>query len=176
MYTEDERFYSHDGVDFKRTFASFVNVFIPIYGGRQIGGSTITQQTIKNITGDDSRDSIHGIERKIREIFRSINVEKTYTKEDILQSYLNLVPLTTQEYDIIGVQAAANFYFGKDVKDLNLAEAASLAGMTSWPAANNPYDNMKTTSSDRSIRWIICSITVQFLSRNITKPSTMSLK
>ncbi len=98
----------------KRTFASFVNVFIPIYGGRQIGGSTITQQTIKNITGDDSRDSIHGIERKIREIFRSINVEKTYTKEDILQSYLNLVPLTTQEYDIIGVQAAANFYFGKD--------------------------------------------------------------
>lgn len=143
VYTEDERFYSHDGVDFKRTFASFVNVFIPIYGGRQIGGSTITQQTIKNITGDDSRDSIHGIERKIREIFRSINVEKTYTKEDILQSYLNLVPLTTQEYDIIGVQAAANFYFGKDVKDLNLAEAASLAGMTSWPAANNPYDNMK---------------------------------
>ena len=70
-------------------------------------------------------------------------MEKTYTKEDILQSYLNLVPLTTQEYDIIGVQAAANFYFGKDVKDLNLAEAASLAGMTSWPAANNPYDNMK---------------------------------
>ena len=48
--------------------------------------------------------------------------------------------------DIIGVQAVANFYFGKDVKDLNLAEAASLAGMTSWPAANNPYDNMKTTS------------------------------
>lgn len=139
--TEDERFYSHDGVDFKRTFAAFVNVFIPIYGDRQVGGSTITQQTIKNITGDDSRDSIKGIERKIREIFRSINVEKTYAKEDILQSYLNLVPLTTQEYDIIGVQAAANFYFGKDVSELDLAESASLAGMTSAPAANNPYDS-----------------------------------
>lgn len=143
VYTEDERFYSHDGVDFKRTFASFINVFIPIYGDRKVGGSTITQQTIKNITGDDSRDSIEGIERKIREIFRSINVEKTYTKEDILQSYLNLVPLTTQQYDIIGVQAAANFYFGKDVSELNLAEAASLAGMTSAPAANNPYDSIE---------------------------------
>ncbi|MBR1422459.1 MAG: penicillin-binding protein [Ruminococcus sp.] len=143
VYTEDERFYSHDGVDFKRTFAAFVNVFVPIYGDRQIGGSTITQQTIKQITGDDSRDSIKGMERKIREIFRSINVEKTYTKEDILQSYLNIVPLGTQDYDIIGVQAAANFYFGKDISELDLAEAASLAGMTSSPAWNNPYDSIE---------------------------------
>lgn len=143
VYTEDERFYSHDGVDFKRTFAAFVNVFIPIYGGRQIGGSTITQQTIKLITGDDDRDSIKGMERKIREIFRSINVEKTYTKEDILQSYLNIVPMNTQEYDIVGVQAAANYYFGKDVSELDLAEAASLAGMTNMPGLNNPYDNPK---------------------------------
>ncbi|MBQ6633862.1 MAG: transglycosylase domain-containing protein [Ruminococcus sp.] len=149
VYTEDERFYSHDGVDFKRTFAAFVNVFIPIYGGRQIGGSTITQQTIKLITGDDSRDSIKGMERKIREIFRSINVEKTYTKEDILQSYLNIVPMNTQKYDIVGVQAAANFYFGKDVSELDLAEAASLAGMTNMPGLNNPYDNPKGNKERR---------------------------
>lgn len=90
VYTEDERFYSHDGVDFKRTFASFVNVFIPIYGGRQIGGSTITQQTIKNITGDDSRDSIHGIERKIREIFRSINVERPTQRKISSKAILTL--------------------------------------------------------------------------------------
>ncbi|WP_294408786.1 transglycosylase domain-containing protein [uncultured Ruminococcus sp.] len=139
VYTEDERFYSHDGVDFKRTFAAFVNVFLP--GDRVFGGSTITQQTIKQLTGEDARNGIAGVERKIREIFRSINVEKTYTKEDIIQSYLNVVPLGTMQQDIVGVQAAANYYFGKDVSDLDLAECASLAGMTSSPAYNNPVDD-----------------------------------
>lgn len=139
VYTEDERFYSHDGVDFKRTFAAFVNVFLP--GDRVFGGSTITQQTIKQLTGEDARNGIAGVERKIREIFRSISVEKTYTKEDIIQSYLNVVPLGTMQQDIVGVQAAANYYFGKDVSDLDLAECASLAGMTSSPAYNNPVDD-----------------------------------
>lgn len=139
VYTEDERFYSHDGVDFKRTFAAFVNVFLPT--DRKFGGSTITQQTIKNLTDDDARDGVAGIERKIREIFRSINVEKTYTKEDIIQSYLNVVPLGTWTEDIKGVQAAANYYFGKDVSDLDLAESACLAGMTNAPASNNPVDD-----------------------------------
>lgn len=141
VYTEDERFYSHDGVDFKRTFGAFLNIFVPIYGSKQ-GGSTITQQTIKNITGDKDADGMKGVERKIREIFRTINVEKTYTKEDILQSYLNIIPLGTQRDDIIGIQAAANFFFGKDVSKLSLAEAASLAGMTTAPAAYNPVDNL----------------------------------
>lgn len=139
VYSEDERFYQHDGVDFKRTIGAFVNIFLPIYPNRQ-GGSTITQQTIKNVTGDDDAQGIKGIERKIREIFRTINVERVNRKEDILQCYLNVIPLGTKKYDIIGVQAAANFYFGKDVKDLDLAEAASLAGMTNAPAANNPFD------------------------------------
>lgn len=74
-----------------------------------------------------------GVERKIREIFRAINVEKTYTKEEILQCYLNIIPLGDGQQDIIGVQAAANYYFGKDVSELSLAEAASLAGMTTAP-------------------------------------------
>ncbi len=139
VYSEDERFYQHDGVDFKRTIGAFVNIFLPIYPNRQ-GGSTITQQTIKNVTGDDDAQGIKGIERKIREIFRTINVERVNRKEDILQCYLNVIPLGTKQYDIIGVQAAANFYFGKDVKDLDLAEAASLAGMTNAPAAKNPFD------------------------------------
>lgn len=139
VYTEDERFYSHDGVDFKRTFGAFVNIFIPIYGTRQ-GGSTITQQTIKNVTGDNDADGIKAVERKIREIFRTVNVEKTYTKDDILQSYLNIVPMGTKSHEIIGVQAAANFYFGKDVSKLNLAESACLAGMTTSPAYWNPVD------------------------------------
>ncbi len=137
VYTEDERFYSHDGVDFKRTFAAIIRTLT----GITQGGSTITQQTIKNITGDDEVSGTAGVERKIREIFRAINVEKTYTKEDILQCYLNIISLNTWEHDIIGVQAAANFYFGKDVSELSLAEAAVLAGMTTSPANYNPYDN-----------------------------------
>ncbi|WP_124101077.1 transglycosylase domain-containing protein [Ruminococcus sp. Marseille-P6503] len=137
VYTEDERFYSHDGVDFKRTFAAIIRTLT----GMHQGGSTITQQTIKNVTGDNEAYGTAGVERKIREIFRAINVEKTYTKEDILQSYLNIISLNTWEHDIIGVQAAANFYFSKDVSELTLAEAAVLAGMTTSPANYNPYDN-----------------------------------
>ncbi len=137
VYTEDERFYSHDGVDFKRTFAAIIRTLT----GIKQGGSTITQQTIKNVTGDDEATGTAGVERKIREIFRAINVEKTYTKEDILQSYLNIISLNTWEHDIIGVQAASNFYFSKDVSELTLAEAAVLAGMTTSPANYNPYDN-----------------------------------
>ena len=147
VYTEDERFYSHDGVDFKSTFAAFVKIFLPNNSKR--GGSTITQQTIKNLTGDDATEGVQGIERKIREVFRAINVEKTYTKDVILESYLNIVPQGTQKYDIIGVQAAANFYFGKDVSELDLAEAACLAGMNNAPAWNNPIDNIDNNNIRR---------------------------
>ena len=147
VYTEDERFYAHDGVDFKSTFAAFVNIFLP--NGRRRGGSTITQQTIKNLTGDNADQGVQGIERKIREVFRAINVEKTYTKDDILQSYLNVIPQGTSDYDIIGIQAAANFYFGKDVSELDLAEAACLAGLNNAPAANNPIDSIENNDIRR---------------------------
>ena len=135
--SEDERFNMHDGVDFKRTFASFANLLLHFYDTRQ-GGSTITQQTIKNITGDSATDGSEGIARKIREIFRSINVEKAYTKQEILEAYLNIVPLGN---NVAGVQAAANFYFGKDVSELSIKEAASLAAITPSPVDYNPYDN-----------------------------------
>ena len=134
---EDERFRDHDGVDFKRTLSSIVYTLL----GNQQGGSTITQQTIKNITGDNVASGAEGVERKIREIFRAINVEKTYTKEEILQSYLNIIPLGDGQQDIIGIQAAANYYFSKDVSELTLAEAASLAGMTKAPTTYNPHTN-----------------------------------
>ena len=147
VYTEDERFYSHDGVDFKSTFAAFVNIFLP--NNRTRGGSTITQQTIKNLTGDAATEGVPGIERKIREVFRAINVEKTYTKDVILESYLNIVPQGTQKEDIIGIQAAANFYFGKDVSELDLAEAACLAGLNNAPAYNNPIDNIDNNNIRR---------------------------
>ena len=140
--TEDERFLSHDGVDFKRTLASFINIFVPLYDERS-GGSTITQQTIKNVTGDDARDGTEGAERKIREIFRAMNVERTYSKEDILECYLNIISFATWDYDIRGVQAAANYYFGKDVSQLNLGECASLAAMIKAPAELNPINDKK---------------------------------
>lgn len=137
VYTEDERFYSHDGVDFKRTFVAIVQTLL----GSQQGGSTITQQTIKNITDDNAALGTEGIERKIREIFRAINVEKVYNKDDILEAYLNVIEFGTSVNEIIGIQAAANFYFCKDVSDLTLAEAASLAGMVKAPANYNPLEN-----------------------------------
>lgn len=141
VYSEDERFYSHDGVDFKRTFAAFANMILHFYDS-EFGGSTITQQTIKNITGDDDTQGGAGITRKIREITRSINVEKTYTKDEILECYLNIISLNTNYYNIRGVQAAANFYFSKDVSELTLGEAASLAAITKNPSWRNPYDHL----------------------------------
>lgn len=135
--TEDAHFQTHDGVDFKRTMAAFINVFIPIYDSNQ-GGSTITQQVIKNITGDDAQLGGEGYARKIREIFRAINLEKTATKNDILEAYLNIIPLGN---NVCGVQAAANYYFSKDVADLSVKEAASLAAITRAPTVYNPvYD------------------------------------
>ena len=141
---EDERFMEHDGVDFKRTFSSIVYTLL----GNTQGGSTITMQTIKNLTGEDSRSGTKGIERKIKEIFRAINVEKKYTKEDILQCYLNIIGLGDGWQDIVGVQAAANYYFGKDITQLDLAEAASLAAITNNPSYYNPYNNFGKTALD----------------------------
>lgn len=148
VYSEDERFYSHDGVDFKRTFAAFANMILHFYDS-EFGGSTITQQTIKNITGDDAQGNA-GITRKIREITRSINIEKTYTKDEILETYLNIISLNTNWYNIRGVQAAANFYFSKDVADLTLGEAASLAAITKNPSKRNPYDHLENNYERRA--------------------------
>ncbi|SDA27834.1 penicillin-binding protein 1A [Ruminococcus sp. YE71] len=134
---EDERFYTHDGVDFKRTLASIIKTLL----GAKQGGSTITQQTIKNITKDNSADGAEGVERKIREIFRAINVEKVYTKDDILEAYVNVVEFGTSQKEIIGVEQAANYYFCKDVSELNYAEAASLAAMLKAPADLNPLEH-----------------------------------
>lgn len=132
---EDERFYDHEGVDFKRTFGAFVNEMLgmfgmSLYGGRQ-GGSTITQQLVKNVTQDDDPD----FTRKIREIFRAMNLEEYYTKDDILEAYLNYIGFGGNTY---GVQAASQRYFGKDVWDISLAQAASLAAIPKDPNVLNP--------------------------------------
>ena len=135
VYSEDERFNSHDGVDFYGIAVAAMEI---VTGQSRRGASTITQQTIKNITGDDDVDGIAGYERKIREIYRAVQLEKEYSKDDILEAYLNLVPLNNNIY---GVQAAANYYFNKDVSELSLAEATTIAAITKSPTANDPINH-----------------------------------
>ena len=128
---EDKRFYEHDGVDWIRTVAVLVK---PEYEGQ--GGSTITQQLIKNLTDQKEVTYI----RKFNEILRALNFEKYYSKKDILEAYLNTVYLGAGCY---GVKTAAETYFGKEAKDLNLAECAMLAGITQAPYSYSPYVSME---------------------------------
>jgi len=131
---EDKRFWTHDGVDWRRTIGAFIGMFLPVEGTTTGGGSTITQQLIKNITGDNE----YRVERKVREIFRALDLSKNYSREEILEAYLNLVPLGNGTN---GIQAAANYYFGKDAKDLTLEESAAIVGITKFPGLYNPYRN-----------------------------------
>lgn len=126
---EDERFWQHQGVDWYRTAGAFVNMFISMRN--DFGGSTITQQLVKNMTQYDDVT----VSRKIQEIFTALDVERNYKKEEILEHYLNLIFFGNGCY---GVQAAAKFYFDKDVSELTLAECASLAGITNNPSLYSP--------------------------------------
>ena len=130
---EDKRFYTHYGVDWKRTFGSLVNVFIPIYSSKQ-GGSTITQQLVKNLTDDRDTSAM----RKVREIMRARYLEDNYSKDTIIECYLNTIPMGHGTY---GVEVAANYYFGKSVNELTLLECASLASITKGPSIYSPDDN-----------------------------------
>ncbi len=141
---EDERYFDHNGVDWKRTTGAFVNYlpFVELYSSEQ-GGSTITQQLIKNITEDKSRSAL----RKIREIFRALLVEKQLDKKQIMEAYLNTIALGN---GICGVQVAANYYFNKHVKDLTLNECAALAAITKNPSAYNPIAHPKANKKRRN--------------------------
>lgn len=143
--TEDQRFYSHKGVDWKRTFSSFVNLFIPIYSTRQ-GGSTITQQLVNNLSAAGKNSSDYA--RKIQEIIDALALEKKYSKEQILESYLNTINLNEGCY---GVETAAQNYFGKDVQNLDLAECAALAAMPKAPATYDPRNHPEENAKRRKI-------------------------
>ncbi len=138
---EDQRFESHYGVDWKRTTGAVINEFIPIYSSRQ-GGSTITQQLVKNLTGDDDKTKM----RKVREIMRARYLESKYTKEVILECYLNTIAMGHGTY---GVQAAANYYFDKNVNELTLAECATLAAIPKSPTNYAPDVNPKQNEKRR---------------------------
>ena len=128
---EDERFWKHSGVDWKRTFGAVLRF---AGGNDSYGGSTITQQLIKNITKEDETT----IQRKVREIFRALSLTKKHSREEILEMYLNTINLSRNNY---GVQAAANYYFGKDVSELDLVECAALAAIPKSPTKYDPVRN-----------------------------------
>lgn len=133
--TEDKRFYEHKGVDWRRTVYALAADVLHLSGKGQ-GGSTITQQLIKNLTQDDEQTW----ERKLREIFRALSLEEKYTKIDIIESYLNCIWFDGMTY---GVGAASQYYFGKEAKDLDIAEAAILAGMIRNPYYRSPYNDLE---------------------------------
>ena len=140
---EDENFYTHPGFSFKRTVLAAINeVFRKLTGsyltGSQLGASTIEQQLIKNITGEDESSGIEGYARKVKEIFRAIALDNRFSKEEILEAYLNTIGLTG---NTAGVEAGANQYFGKSAADVTIAEAASIAAITKNPSRFIPYTN-----------------------------------
>ncbi len=148
VYTEDERFYEHAGVDWKRTFTAFLNEILNFLGSRQ-GGSTITQQLVRNVTQDDDVNW----DRKMREIFRSAQLEKYCTKTDILEAYLNYIGFGGSAS---GIQAASLKYFGKDVSELTIAEGACLAAIPKSPETLNPFaDPEGNLARQKTVLWLM---------------------
>ena len=109
-----------------------------VKGESEYGGSTITQQLVKNITNDNESTGIEGIKRKIREWQRACQVERMLSKEEILELYLNI--LFVGSNNLHGVELGAEYYFNKSAKDLSLAECAFMAGINHSPNSYNPYN------------------------------------
>lgn len=139
---EDQRFEKHHGVDIKRTGGAVLNYVLK--GDSSYGGSTITQQLVKNITNDKERTKT----RKIREMLRAIVLESKLSKEQILEMYLNTIYLG---HGANGAEAAANVYFSKDVSELSLAECACIAGITQYPTKYDPLINPDNNAEKRTL-------------------------
>ena len=134
---EDERFYSHIGIDVKRTGAA-IATYVFHFGSSSYGGSTITQQLVKNLTGDNT-DSIT---RKAKEWWKAFQLETCTTKDEILETYLNVIYVGPNVY---GVEAGSKYYFNKSASDLKLAECAFLAGINNSPNSYNPFKSTDNT-------------------------------
>ncbi|MGD8496861.1 MAG: PBP1A family penicillin-binding protein [Gemmatimonadales bacterium] len=142
---EDRRFWEHGGIDLLRTARAFIDFVIGGYGSP--GGSTITQQLAGNMfSGAVNRQDI-SVTRKLREMRVARSLEKAFTKQEILEAYLNQI-----NFDgVYGIQSAAQYYFGKDAADLNLPEAAMLAAMPRAPRAYNPIRNPERALGRRNL-------------------------
>ena len=142
LAVEDHRYFEHNGVDWLRTAKAAANQLLGF--DTRFGGSTVTQQLIKNITGDDEQS----IKRKLREMYRALMLERRFEKDEILELYLNIVPMGE---NCIGVAAGAERYFGKRPHELSAAEAASLAAIINAPARYDPLDHPENNRKRRQV-------------------------
>ncbi len=140
---EDKRFFEHEGIDWRRTASAFVTMVTNRTTSGH-GGSSITQQLVKNLTDDRDRSAT----RKLREIMRARYLESNFTKEVILECYMNTIPMGNGLY---GVEVAAEYYYGKNVSELTLAECASIAGITNIPEYYRPDKNPQNNIKRRNI-------------------------
>ncbi len=144
---EDERFYEHSGIDLKRIGGAILSALA--HGGTATyGGSTITQQAVKLISGQDQ----HSTSRKVQEWFSAMELEQHLSKDEIMELYINLAPMGN---NYVGIQSAAQNYFGKDAKDLNIAECALLAGLPKSPSYYNPLRESGKRNCLRRMRIIL---------------------
>ena len=139
---EDRDFFSHKGVSLPRTAKAAVNYIFGSRGG-SFGGSTVTQQVVKNVSGD----SAHTVKRKLTELLRAYHMEQMHTKEEILEVYLNILPMGENTY---GVALAAERYFGKPLSDLTYDEIAVLVGIANAPGRYNPHEHPEACFEKRN--------------------------
>lgn len=142
---EDKRFYTHKGVDWHGTARAILST---LFGGSVQGGSTITQQLVKNVTGDNQNT----VKRKVTEIYRALDLEKRYEKDEILEAYLNEVYFGHSCY---GVVTASLTYFDKDVSELSLAECASLVAITNNPSLYDPIEASWSRKNNRERQLLV---------------------
>ncbi len=142
---EDERFYEHNGIDLKRTFGATLGwVWSKItHKPLGYGGSTITQQVIKNITNEKDKTAT----RKIKEMMRAVALEKRFTKDEIITVYLNIVYFGNQCY---GIESASKVYFSKNAMDLTIPQAAMIVGITQAPSRYNPFKHPEASLAKRN--------------------------
>lgn len=142
---EDERFEQHHGVDIKRTGAAVLS-FVT-HGGKSTagGGSTITQQVVKNVTQEKASKGAAGVIRKLKEWTKAYQIEKAMSKDQIIELYLNLIYIGNGGSEKHGVEIGAEYYFNKTAKDLSIAQCAFLAGINHSPNAYNPYSGNDVT-------------------------------
>lgn len=145
---EDRDFLKHQGVNWKRTFAASANFVLHFWNNNQ-GGSTITQQLIKNLTNDRATRGVEGAHRKIREVYRALSVERSYSKDQIMQAYLNIAHIGGSHGNFKGVGAAAKLYFNKEVSELDLAECATIASTIRNPTYYDPTKNPENNKARR---------------------------
>ena len=166
---EDRRFFQHHGVDPQGVLRAFVQTYVN--QGNTQGGSTLTQQYVKNMlieqaqSENDPIGAYHAkedtIARKIKEMLLALQIEKTYSKADILQGYLNIAQFGTSTY---GVETAAQHYFSKSAADLNAGEAATIAAITKNPAKYDPTVNVAEAQNQRNIV-LDLMVTCKFLTK-----------